>query len=46
MSADDQPKADQREPYAPPQITDIGSVRGLTAGVLGNGPEATGKTSV
>jgi len=46
MSADDQPKADQRVPHAPPQITEIGSVRELTAGIMGNGPDVTGKTSV
>jgi hypothetical protein len=46
MSGSDKLKTDQREPYAPPQISEIGSVRELTAGVMGNGTDATGKTSV
>jgi len=45
MSSSDQAKTDEREPYEPPQISEIGSVRELTAGSKGNMNDGAGQLS-
>ena len=45
MSSGDQAKSDQREPYEPPQINEIGSVRELTAGAKNKQNDGAGQLS-